>query len=221
MGDRRGGWTVCAAAGLSCAVCGATPVSFGPGSGGSVALANSLGPGTFQTSITVADGRTVSGVNVLISSLVHNWMGELSATVTHVPTGRSASLFSRVGSGPSLASGDSSDFTGSYWFADGGLDLIAVAGSTGATSPIASGTYAASGVSGAAVSLAGVFGGIAGAGEWRLVLQNFGQNDTATFGSWTLGLDLVEGSTAAPLGNAALLGAAGLGWVSARRRRAL
>ncbi len=211
--------TVCAGTCVAGGVCAATPVSFGPGGGGTIAKATVGGAGQFQSSITVSDSRTVNNVTALLSSLVHNWMGELSARLTHVPSGRTALLFDRIGSGPGNASGDSSDFVGHYTFADGGQSLIAAAAATGATSPIPSGTYAASGAGGAAVSLASAFAGVTAAGEWRLVIQNFGQTDVGSLSGWTLGLDLVDGSVVPmPSGGALAIGGLGVMWTVRRRR---
>lgn len=200
--------------------CFGVTVSIGPGAGGSVPLANVSGPGAFQSSLTVSDTREVNSVSVLLTSLVHAWMGELSAWVTHVPSGRTALLFDRIGSSIAVPKGDSSDFVGHYTFADGGASLATAAASTGATSPIPTGSYGASGSGGAAVSLAGVFGGISAAGEWRLSMRNHGPSDVGTLGSWTLGLDVDEASSAiVPLPSAGGLGAAGVLLVGLRRRR--
>ncbi len=64
----------------------------GPVAGGSIRVANVNGAGVFQSSVVVTDARIAGRVSALVSSLVHAWLGELSATLTHVPSEREASL---------------------------------------------------------------------------------------------------------------------------------
>lgn len=217
----QGRWIGAAIAGAMLSrCCFGVMAPVGTGAGGTIPRSNVLGPGAFQSSVFVSDPRSVSDVSVLLTNLLHAWMGELSAWVTHVPSGRSAMLFDRVGSSAGNPAGDSSDFVGRYTFVDGGASLSAVAAATGATAPIPTGSYAASGAAGVSVSLASVFGGVAASGEWRVSIRNHGQSDEGLLGSWTLGLDLDSPPPViVPLGSGGLLCGAGLLLAGARRRR--
>ncbi len=188
---------------------------FGPGGGGVVSTGTALNPTTQHSSIVVSDVTTVTSVTVQVTSLVHAWLGELSATLTHVPSGRSASLFDRIGSSAGTPDGDGTDFVGHYTFADGGSNLVTTAIQLSSSTAVPSGTYAASGASGSAVSLTSTFAGVSSAGEWRLTMKNFGWHDTATFGSWKVGIE----STPLPTPGAAVLGLGSVGMLGLRRRR--
>lgn len=188
---------------------------FGPGSGGSVAKWSAGTAGTLQTSIVLTDSSSVTGVSVLLTSLVHAWLGELSATLTHVPTGRTASLFDRIGYSLGTPSGDSTDFVGHYTFEDGGANLVTLAIQLGGSTAIPSATYGATGAGGTPVSLATTFAGVSAAGEWRLTMRNHGTSDTGSLGSWKVGLDLAP----LPTPGTAVIGLAGAGIAGVRRRR--
>ncbi|MGD9691921.1 MAG: proprotein convertase P-domain-containing protein [Phycisphaerales bacterium] len=188
---------------------------FGPGSGGSVSMGNMLNPGTQQSTITVTEAAMVTNVTVQITSLVHNWLGDLSASVTHVPSGRSAMLFDRIGYTIGTPDGDGTDFVGHYTFADGGTNLVTLVIQLPSSTAVASGTYAASGAGGSAVSLATTFAGVSAAGDWRLTIKNSGSHDTATFGSWKVGIE----TNPLPTPGAAVLGMGAIGAMGLRRRR--
>ncbi len=188
---------------------------FGPGAGGSAPLMAAGTPGTLQSSITLTESSSVLNVHVLLSGLVHAWLGELSASLTHVPSGRTASLFDRIGYSVGTPQGDSTDFVGHYTFADGGTNLVTLAIQLPGHTAIPTGTYAASGASGSGVSLASVFAGVSAAGEWRLTLKNFGVSDTAAISSWKVGVEMVP----LPAPGATTLALAGGAFAGLRRRR--
>lgn len=206
-------------AGLGALIAGGSAMGgmtfFGPGPGGLAPKAIAGNPGTLQTSITLTEASTVTNVSVLMTSLVHSWLGELSATLTHVPSGKSASLFDRIGYSVGTPQGDATDFVGHYTFADGGTNLVTLALQLASHTAVPTGTYAASGTGGAPVSLATTFAGLNAAGEWRLTLQNWGGTDTGSMGSWKVGID----SAPLPAPGATTLALAGGAIAGLRRRR--
>lgn len=181
-------------------------------------------PAGASSDIVIGDEFFVGDITVTLFGLNHTWAGDLIATVTHVESGFSQTLFSRIGATTVGGVGDSSNFGGDYSFNDANNDAMlpfggdlwtAAAGGTTAF-VIPGGDYFASGaLSAAQVSLLDVFGGLNAQGTWRLTISDNAGADLGSLGGW--GLDFVKNPIPAP-GALALLGLAGL--AGGRRRRA-
>ena len=174
-------------------------------------------PAGASSDIVIGDEFLVADITVTLFGLNHTWAGDLIATLTHVESGFSQTLFSRIGATTPGGVGDSSNFGGDYSFNDafaGDLWVAAAGGTTGFVIP--GGDYFASGaLSSAQVSLLDIFGGLNAQGTWRLTISDNAGADLGTLGAW--GLDFVKAPVPAP-GALALLGLAGL--AGGRRRRA-
>ena len=170
------------------------------------------------TDIVITDDFLIADMTVSLIDLTHTWVGDLTATITHLESGFSQTLFARPGkTDPNTGVGDSSNFDGDYAFNDafaGNLWTAATGGGTDFVVP--GGNYFASApLTGAQVSLLSVFGGMNAAGTWRLTISDQAGADTGGLAAWTL--DFVKSPVPAP-GALALLGLAGL--AGGRRRRA-
>lgn len=184
------------------------------GAGGAIpdgAGGNIPGP-AFTSMVSTTDGDTISNV-WLDLDVFHSWTGDLAVTLSNT-NGDSADIFIRVGAPtPGVGAGDSSNLSGVYTFMDGGADFwAAAAAAPGSADIIAPGTYTASTGGGAAVSLAGAFGGASGAADWTLSITDNFNFDTGSVAGWTLYVETVPTP-----GAAALFGVAGLAGI--RRRR--
>jgi subtilisin-like proprotein convertase family protein len=107
----------------------------------------------------------------------HTWVGDLDVSLI-APDGTEGALFTRTGGG---AFGDSSDLDGPYQFLDvvGAFNWWAKAAAAGDTTPVESGAYRASDVSGADTSLVGLFSGVTNPnGTWILRFHDHSTNDT-------------------------------------------
>lgn len=171
---------------------------------------------TVSSDIVVTDNFLVDDITITLFNLTHTWAGDLTATLTHLDSGATRTLFVRVGF-TGTGFGDSSDFGGNYAFNDGfANDLWAAAAAAGAAQIIPPGNYYASGAGSAApISLLAAFGGLNANGTWRLSITDSAAGDTGALGSW--GLSFVKSPVPAP-GVLALMGLAGL--TAGRRRRA-
>lgn len=194
------------------------------GQGGSIADNNSAGS---DFTITVDDSMIVSDLSVTLTNFRHSFIGDLVATLTHEPTGRSITLFDRVGrvTTSSSSDGDSSNLHGNYAFADGGSNLWAAAAAGNNGTKIASGTYEATGsgiganasTGPGSVSFASTFDGIDAHGDWVLNLSDRSTGDRLN-NDWTWSMDFVA-AVPGP-GPLALLATAGA-ICGLRRRRNL
>ena len=176
-------------------------------------------PAGVSVDLIFVDARLITGnLSVTINSLLHTWIGDLSATLTHVGTGTTVSLFQRPGR-TSSGSGCGAHFNGSYTFSDlGSSTLGAVCPASGADVP--PGTFRASADVGAsdelAVILGSAFNGQSAGGTWRLFLSDQSGLDTGSFASWTLQADVAP--TASPEPAALAMLATGLGFLALARR---
>lgn len=185
------------------------------GTGGVIPDQVGTTPGLFESDIVVADTGALADITVTLKNLAHSWSGDLVVTITHLESGLSQTLFSRVGkTDATFGAGDSSNFAGDYSFNDaftGNLWTAAEGGGT--TFNIPGGEYFASApLTGLQVSLLDVFGGIDIAGTWRLSITDNAEFDTGSIGAWNLSLTVPAPAALALFGLAGLAGS--------RRRRA-
>jgi subtilisin-like proprotein convertase family protein len=168
-------------------------------------------PAGATSSIVIGANQTISDVDVTLFGASHTWVGDLIATITHVDTGTSVTLFSRTGGG----SGDSSDLGGTYTFSDGGDDWWQEAFDRTFAEPLTPGTYQATDINNIDQFLATAFAGESTAGTWTLFLSDNSADDTGSIQSWGLSFT----STVIPEPASALfLGAAGAALLIRRRR---
>jgi subtilisin-like proprotein convertase family protein len=175
-----------------------------------------------QFTINVADSLVLSDVSVSLNNFRHDRLGDLVATLRHVPSSLSITLFDRVGKTTSSAKGDDTNFNGTYTFADNGGSLWSAANAGNNSFNLSSATYyaTAGGIGStastgpSALSFASTFGGIDAQGDWILEMKDL-RSGTASTGTWTWSLNLV--TVPAP-GAMALIGAAGVVGFGRRRR---
>lgn len=180
------------------------------GTGGAVPDFASSVPGTLIRDVIVADSFAITGASVMLNSLTHTWAGDFIVTIQKVG-GPTATLVHRVGQATATAVGDSSDYNGTYTFANSGANIWTAAAAAGATAAIPGGTYQASGAlsGGAANNAFNAFNGLNSAGTWRLTITDNAGLDTGSLGSWKLTLVPTPGAA----------GLAGLVAVASLRRR--
>ena len=173
-------------------------------------------PSGITSSIVISADEEIADVEVTLNNLSHSWAGDLKATLSNGTS--SADLVVKVGD-PGGTSGDSSTFNGNYGFKDGGADLWTAADNAGFGSPIAPGTYAATGAANVPVSLIGTFAGGSTAGTWTLSMSDAAQGDTGALGSWDIAFQTNPGQTIPePTGVLIWATLAGLGMTFRRRR---
>ena len=199
---------------LACVSCFGGMITQTSGGGASI-----LDNTTVNVDIVFADARLISGnLTVAINSFTHTWMGDLSATLTHVDTATTISLFDRPGR-PATGAGCSDDFNGTYTFSDAGTQTVGAACTASASAILPPGVYLASAAngttSGQAVVLGSAFNGEMAGGTWRLSITDNAAGDTGAFANWTLNADV---SDVPEPGTMALL-AGGLGLLGLYRRR--
>ncbi|MFN9732580.1 MAG: proprotein convertase P-domain-containing protein [Microcystis sp.] len=199
--------TVSAIASLT--VLPASAVSFtGTGAGFNIPDNNATGA---SSTIVVPDSFSITDITVTLNSLTHTYVGDLIATLTHVDTGTTVSLFNRIGL-VSSGAGDSSNFGGNYSFNDAFTGNIwAVAASGGSSFVIPSGNYFPTGAgSSTLVPMLTSLSGELSSGTWRLTISDNEQLDTGALGSWALNLQgtpIPESSSVLGLLALGLLGA--------------
>ena len=184
--------TVSAIASLT--VLPASAVSFtGTGAGFNIPDNNATGA---SSTIVVPDSFSITDITVTLNNLTHAYIGDLIATLTHVDTGTTVSLFNRIGRGS--GGGDSSNFGGNYSFNDAFTgNLWAVAASGGSSFVIPSGNYFPTGAgSSTLVPMLTSLSGELSSGTWRLTISDNGNGDTGALGSWALNL---QGNPSSPV----------------------
>lgn len=167
----------------------------------------------------VTDNLLINDITIGLNSITHSFVGDLIATLTHIDTNTTVSLFNligRTGGGTS----DNSNLNGTYSFNDAFTgDLWAPAGSVDSGSNIPVGNYFPTGAgSSAKVPMLTTISGLPSTGTWRLNISDNLSGDTGTLGSWSLNL---QGSRQAYVpGPLPLLGAgAAFGWSRQLRKR--
>jgi subtilisin-like proprotein convertase family protein len=173
----------------------ASAVSFtGTGAGFNIPDNNATGA---SSTIVVPDSFSITDITVTLNNLTHAYIGDLIATLTHVDTGTTVSLFNRIGR-VSSGTGDGSNFNGTYSFNDaftGNIWTVADSGEDDFDIP--SGNYFPTGAdSSTLVPMLTSLGGSQTAGDWRLTISDNGLSDTGSLGSWTLNL---QGTPLAPV----------------------
>lgn len=182
---------------ILCTACPMASAEDFTGPGGVIPEPTGGRPGVFTSDVNVATGGTVTGIAVSLNGIVHTWVGDLTVTVEHLPTGTSATLFSRVGkTSASTGVGDSSNLAGDYVFFDGApgdLWMAAASGDTGFDIP--SGSYFPSEpLTGLPSPIDPVFIGLNASGTWRLTITDKGLQDIGSIDTWTLSLE-IDGAT--------------------------
>lgn len=182
---------------------------------------NLVDNGTFTSDIVVSGtGLFVTTMNsFVLAQITHTWVGDVRATITHVPSGTSVHLFHYPlgDGGPTF--GDDSDLgqAGNYIFLiNTALPTIeSAAALVGGATTVPDGNYRPAqqtsfgstvpGANNVNTSYAG-FVGLALDGTWRLTVHDRAGGDTGTLGHWEMhGTGLVpEPASLAVLGLGAL-----------------
>lgn len=202
-------------AGLGAGTAAAGPMTFTyTGSPVNIPDNNSTG---VNLTITVPNGTPVlSFTDATLSGLSHSWVGDLIATLTHIPSGRTANLFNRVGR-VNVGNGDSTNLGDTYTFTDTASQrLIDVAGPLPGNVVVPGGAYRATTVSDGLVNLNTAFGGLADAGgTWQLNISDNAPQDSGSIGGFSITFESVppppipEPATLAVFGLLAAGGAVG------------
>lgn len=152
------------------------------------------------STITFTDNLPISDITVTLTGLSHTWMGDLIATLTHVDTNTTVSLFNRVGR-ISTGPGDSSELEGTYRFNDAFTgDLWATAASLGGSGIIPGGDYFATGAnSSSEVPILPAFSGDLSGGTWQLTIADGLSGITGSLNSWALEIETPMGAVPEPL----------------------
>jgi hypothetical protein len=143
------------------------------GNGLGFSIPDNNSTGSF-TDIVVPDNLLISNITVSLNSLTHSWLGDLTATLTHIATNTTVKLFERVGLTGTDPFGDSSNMNGTYNFNDSFTgNLWAVAGSIPDQTAVPSGNYYPTGPgSSTKVPMLTTISGLASSGTWRLRISD-------------------------------------------------
>ncbi len=182
-------------------------------SGAAGAIPDGAGSLVSTVTITAADittaGQVIQTAEFRLNNIQHSWIGDLVVTVQHSLSGRTATLFNRVGKNSlTTGKGDSSNLNGNYSFRDGSPSLWSEAANGGDTYDLAVGTYAASGSDEAEVSLNNTFFGFNPTGDWMFTLRDLEGGNIGSIGSTTVNLitAIPEPGAIAGLGLLAMFG---------------
>lgn len=169
----------------------------------------------FVSDITITENSTITNASFCLDDLQHMWVGDLTATVTHVESGLSATLFERVdrnGFGP----GDSSNLNGTYVFDDQGRSFWTEAANGSTLYTMAPDTYQASDADGVFLSLNSIFAGQNTQGTWRLTVTDTDEQVVGQFSQWSI--DIESTAVIPEPASAGLLAVGLIGLISRRRR---
>jgi hypothetical protein len=195
-----GGWI--AAIGLVSGIAaGQTVVYTGPGGPLPDAGIDEFGetvPTTVSFDINIADPGQIASLEVELTDLFHTWSGDLTISVTHLPSATSAILVDRVGYPEVGPFGSFFPYEGTYTFSD------LASAQLPADSLLTPGVYLPE-------QALSAFAGLGAAGTWRLSVTDSAGEDEGSLGSWSLHVTYVPAPAATVL-------FAGLGLTGRRRR---
>ena len=136
----------------------------------------------YVSTVTITDSEIIQNATFSIEGLTHSWIGDLTITVAHSTSGKTATLLHRVGmtSSPS-STGDSSDVNGTYMFQDGNGSIWSEAALGDSSYVVRPGVYSASGMNEAIVSLDSIFSGELTNGDWSFTISD---NNATQIGSF-------------------------------------
>ena len=140
-------------------------------------------PSINSSDIVAGDNVVINDATITLNGLTHSYAGDLIVTLTHLDTSTTASLFDRVGRGPSEGPGYASNYSGDYSFNDSFTgDLWAAAAAVVDSSNIPADNYFPTGAgSGVKVPLLTSISGLPSSGTWRLTISdNNGEDDGST-----------------------------------------
>ena len=160
------------------------------GNGAGFTIPDNRTTGAFSDIVVPADKSfPFSNITVTLNNLNHTFAGDLIATLTHVDTNTTVSLFNRIGRYGS-GSGDSSDFRSTYSFNDNfPEDLWEEAGRIPSSAVIPGGNYFPTGAnSGLRVDMMPSLNGQLASGTWRLNIADVAAGNAGSLGSWSLSL---------------------------------
>lgn len=202
---------------LATAISQAATISVTSGSGATI-----TSNATQTIDIVIADSRPIIGnFFVSLNTFSHTFIGDVSATVTHVNTATTVQLFQRPGRTTS-GQGCNSNFNGTYILSDlGATTFGSCVGLSGTNAVLAAGTYRASQDQGAtdeaAIAIANFFNTQVANGTWRLTITDSASGDTGTLASWTVNFDVAENGVPEPA--SAMIVIAGLAAIAIHRAR--
>lgn len=171
-------------------------------------------PAGASSEINVVDAFLIGDITVNLNDLSHPFIGDLIATLTHVSSATTVTLFNRVGRVDS-GTADASNFGATYRFNDAfSGDLWAAAGALPGSGVVPGGDYFPTGANSSSPQpILPSLLGLDASGTWRLTISDVDFVFTGSLGSWTLNLQEVPG----PL---PLLGAgAAFAWSRRLRRK--
>lgn len=149
-----------------------------------------------SSSITLATAGTLSSIT--LTNLTHTWVGDLIATITG-PSG-TFTLFDNIGGG-GPCNGDSSNFVGTYSFANGGNNIWTEAGNGTSAYNLVAGTYSTSNNVGTQLTMNTALA----AGTYTLKIVDICTIDSGAVGGWCIDYTPVpEPASMAVLGAGAL-----------------
>jgi len=171
------------------ALAGSQPLitDFGPGVGGPIPDNNTIG---FITPIIIEDSFAITGIEVILHGLQHNYSSDLTITLTHSGVSTPITLVTN------LRNGSGADFDGDYTFSDNGANLWQVAEGIGGTNDIPPGAYQASGTGGVTSSLNAKYAGEDAKGAWILRIADTSFLVSGSIQGWSL--RLLPGATPPP-----------------------
>jgi subtilisin-like proprotein convertase family protein len=172
----------------------------------------------FTSIVNVVDDVIIDDISITVSGLQSTWIGDL--IIRLVGPSFSADLMHRVGTANGRDIGDASDMNGDYIFADSGLDLWAAARAAaralGREGVVGAGTYSATSLAGATVSLSDIYSGAMSAGDWSLVVSDNVGGDLNQFDAWTLNITYSD-VTSVPVPSTLAIFALGVIGLASRR----
>lgn len=157
------------------------------------------------STINITTPGTLSSITLV--NLTHTWAGDLIAKVTG-PSG-TFTLFDNIGGG-GPCSGDSSNFAGTYSFANGGSNIWTEAAAGNSSYNMAPGTYSTSDNVGTQLTMPTTLG----VGVYTLSIEDICSGDDGALGQWC-----IEYTPVPEPASMAVLGAGALALIRRRRSK--